>query len=478
MAGSASRALATTSETDPMSFDAGSFRDPSGRVLRHDSRILRAVFEPGVAAYEAARDAGVLDRAIDRGQLLPANAVEGSGFNGLAPGAQHWLEHPRLEFVSYPYEWTFSTLKAAALLQLDFQIALLADGFTLSDATAYNIQFRGTKPVFIDHLSIIPYEEGSIWAGQRQFGMQFLNPLFLWAKRGIAPHSWFRGSVEGIEPEDVAKLLGWRDKLSFTVLAHIIGPAMVARRRIEAGLDAKPPRQATLTKTRLVAMLRSLRDYVAALSLPDGKTVWDDYADNNSYDAARREAKHEFVGEAVTAVAPSKLFDIGCNSGDFSQTAIEHGAAYVVGFDFDFGALERAFARFDQTGAPVQPLWLDAANPSPSQGWAGSERASLQDRADADMILALAVIHHLAIGKNVPLDMAVDWLMNLAPTGVIEFPSKSDPMVQQLLKHRPDIFPNYTEEAFLAHVASRGAVTRQDRLGETGRLIVTYDRRI
>ena len=460
-----------------MSFDAGSFRDPSGRVVRHDSRIMRAIFEPGAAAYEAARDAGVLAKAIDRGSLLPADPIDAKGLERLAPGALHWVEHPMLEFVSYPYEWTFSALKSAALLQLDFQMQLLADGFTLSDATAYNIQFRGTKPVFIDHLSIIPYEEGSAWTGQRQFGMQFLNPLFLWAKRGIAPHAWFRGSVEGIEPEELVKLLGWRDKLSFTVLAHIIGPAMVARRRVDAGLDSKPPREARLTKSRLVAMLQSLRDYVAGLSLKSEKTVWDDYADHNSYDAQKREAKHLFVGESVAKVAPNKLFDIGCNSGDFSQTALGHGAKYVVGFDFDFGALERAFSRFDKANALVQPLWLDATNPSPSQGWAGSERASLQDRADADMMLALAVIHHLAIGKNVPLDMAVDWLMGLAPAGVIEFPSKADPMVQQLLRHRADIFPNYTEEAFLAHVASRGAIVRQDRLGETGRLIVSYDRR-
>ncbi len=459
-----------------MTFDGGSFRDPAGRVLRHDGRILRAIFEPGAAAYEAARDAGVLMRAAERGRLLSADPVDSADLAFLAPNARHWVEHPRLDFVSYPYEWTFSALQKAALLHLDFQVELLGDGFTMSDATAYNVQFRGTRPIFIDHLSIVPYVEGSAWAGQRQFGMQFLNPLFLWAKRGIAPHAWFRGSVEGVSPEDLIKMLRWRDRFSFTVLAHIVGPAMVARRRIAEGLDAKPPREATLSKARLVAMLRSLRDYIAGLSLPGEKTVWDDYADKNSYDEERRAAKHQFVGQEVARVAPRKLFDIGCNSGDFSQTALDHGARSVVGFDFDFGALERAFARFDKSGASMLPLWLDATNPSPSQGWAESERASFQDRADADMMLALAVIHHLAIAKNVPLDMAVDWLMGLAPSGVIEFPSKADPMVQQLLKHRPDIFPDYTEEAFLAHVSERGSIVRQERLGETGRLIVFYDR--
>lgn len=419
----------------------------------------------------------MLDRAIANGRLVAADPVDSSLLNQIVPGIRHLLEHPRLDFVSYPYEWTFSALKAAAVHHLDFHLELLADGFTLSDSTAYNVQFRGCAPIFIDHLSIVPYNNGAVWAGQRQFGMQFLNPLFLWAKRGIAPHAWYRGSVEGIEPEELAKLLGWRDKMSFTVLAHIVGPAMFARRRVADGLDGKPPIVNSLPKARLVAMLTSLRDYVSGLSLKSEKTVWDDYAGKNSYDEARRAAKHGFVADAVAAVQPHLLFDIGCNSGDFSQTALDSGAASVVGFDFDFGALERAFARFGKSGKAMLPLWLDATNPSPGQGWAGAERKSMAQRADAGMMLGLAVIHHLAIAKNVPLDMAVGWLMDLAPAGVIEFPSKSDPMVQQLLRHRPDIFPDYTEEAFLHHVGQRGKIRRREHLGESGRLIVAYDKR-
>jgi ribosomal protein L11 methylase PrmA len=171
------------------------------------------------------------------------------------------------------------------------------------------------------------------------------------------------------------------------------------------------------------------------------------------------------------------IFDLGCNTGDFTVTALENGAKSAVGFDFDFGALEQAFSRFSKSGQPVLPLWLDATNPSPSQGWASKERKSLGERADADALLALAVIHHLAIARNVPLDMAVDWLMNLAPVGIIEFPSKSDSMVQQLLSARTDIFPDYTEEAFLAHVRARGAIRAEKRLGENGRLLIRYDRR-
>jgi ribosomal protein L11 methylase PrmA len=465
-----------------MQFDGASFRDPAGRVLQYGTRIFRAVFDQGLENYRAVRTSGVLDEMIERGLILAAEPISPDeldpAIREILPSGRVWLEHPRLDYISYPYEWCFSGLRAAALLHLDLQLNLLERGFTLSDATAYNVQFRGTRPVFIDHLSLVPYEDGSVWIGQRQFGMQFLNPLYLWAKKGIAPNAWYRGSLEGIEPEELLKILGWKDRFSFTVLAHIVGPAAFARRRIAEGLSARPARQAVLPKPRLVALLTTLRDYIANLAAPFAKTVWGDYADNNSYDEARRAAKHAFVGECVAASAARLVYDIGCNSGDFSQTALSAGAQNVIGFDFDHGALERAFARFDKAGQPVLPLWLDAANPSPSQGWAGKERKSMAERGEADFVLALAVIHHLAIAKNVPLDMAVAWLMSLAKNGVIEFPSKADPMVQQLLHHRPDIFPDYTEGAFLKHVSDRGRILRQEHIGEKGRLIIAYERKL
>ena len=460
-----------------MTFEGGSFRDPSGRVVRHEKRILRAVYAGGAENLRSAREKGVLDALIERGWLIPAETLDGDGLADLAPGAVEWLEHPVLDYVSYPYEWSFSALKAAALHHLEVHLQLLDDGFTLSDASAYNVQFRGTKPVFIDHLSIIPYDEGAAWTGQRQFGMQFLCPLFLWAKKGLAPHPWYRGSVEGIAPEDLAKLLGWRDRLSFTVLAHIVGPARFERLRVADGREAAPRREMRLPRGRLIAILKSLRDYIADLALPYEKSVWDDYADNNSYDAVRREAKRGFVAEAVREAGPRLLFDMGCNSGDFCQLAIDSGAESVIGFDFDLRALERAYARFDKANANVLPLWLDAMNPSPAQGWAGAERKSLQERAGADMVLALALIHHLAIARNVPLGMAVDWLMGLAPCGVIEFPVKADPMVQQLLRNRPDIFPDYTEEAFVHHVEARGQIVRRQWAADGNRLLLAYDRR-
>lgn len=459
-----------------MRIDPGSFRDPAGRVLHSDGRVLRAIYPSGAPAYERARDSGVLGRAAERGLLLPSEEIPVQSEQLAGPVPAYLLEHPKIEFVSYPYEWTFSALKAAALLQLDLHLDVLGDGFTLCDATAYNVQFQGTRPVFIDHLSIVPYQPELGWVGQRQFAMQYLCPLLLWAKRAIAPNHWYRGSLEGIAPEDAAPLLRMRDRLSFNVLAHVIGLAVVHRQSLKRQVGAEPSPARQLPPRNLEAMLKSLRSYIGGLRLQSTKTVWEDYAGSNSYDDERRVAKHAFVTKHVAQWAPKRLVDVGCNSGDFSQTALEAGAGSVLALDFDFGALETAFARFSASSAPVLPLWFDATNPSPSQGWANAERSSLSERANADAMLALALIHHLAIAKNVPLDMAVDWLMSLAPAGIIEFPDKRDVMVRELLRSRPDIFPNYTEEAFLAHVGERAKIIDRERLGEGGRLLIAYQR--
>ena len=458
-----------------MFFDPGSHRDPSGRIVTDGKRVFRAVFEAGRSAFEAALSAGVLDRSIAREQLLAMRQVDPDAFPSISPSPCYLLEHPRLEFVSYPYEWCFSALRAAALLHLDLQLDLLANGFALSDATAYNVQFTGTKPVFIDHLSIVPYTDGEQWIAHRQFTMQFLAPLILWAKKGVAPNPWYRGSLEGIPPEDLLPLLSFRDKLSFNVIAHIVGQSSVQRRAIKAG-ENRSARSSSLTRKRFEAILMSLRDFIAKLSPPGAETVWGDYDTSNSYDAEMRATKHAFVAKMVAEIQPGQLFDMGCNSGDYTQTAIDHGARNVVGFDFDFGALEHAFKRFSKVNAPVLPLWLDAINPSPAQGWAEAERKSFGQRSEADAVIALAFIHHLSIARNIPLEMAVDWLVSLAPTGVIEFPDKNDAMVLKLLSTRKDIFPGYTEHAFLSHVGARARIVETQRIEGGNRLLLRYDR--
>lgn len=459
-------------------WDAGSFRDPNARIITHGNRIFRVIAPAAASAYEAARDSGLLRRLADKNTLLGWEEHDPAKLADSFSDARYVLEHPRIPFISYPYEWSFSLHKLAALHHLDLQLEALDYGFALSDATAYNVQFVGNRPVFIDHGSLIPYKDGDIWIGHRQFCMQFLNPLIFWARFGVSPSHWFRGSLEGIAPEDLAPLLRWRDNLSWTIMAHVTAQATLQTRSLRKGHIAGKPSERRLPRTAFKGMLEGLRHYIAGLKVKGRQTVWGDYAQDNSYAAPEAAAKRLFVSDMVAATKPRLLFDLGCNSGDYSLVAMEAGAQWVVGFDFDYGALECAFQRFHGNQGAFLPLWLDAANPSPSQGWAQAERKGLAERSsDADALIALAFIHHIAIGRNVPMDMAVDWIMGMAPVGVIEFPPKSDPMVQRLLAQREDIFPNYNEECFLSSVRNRGRIVAHKHLSPGGRILIWYDRR-
>jgi len=462
--------------------DPGSFRDPGGRVFLSEGRVFRTVTGANTRAFEAARDAGVYDRLARKGLLLDLNELDAGdlpqGSADVAAGADHILEHPRIPFLSYPYEWSFAAHRAAALLHLDLHLEALDAGFTLSDATAYNVQFIGTKPVFIDHLSLHPYEDGELWTGHRQFCMQFLNPLLFWHLLETPPNPWFRGSLEGISPEDMAPLLSLRNRMSWTVFTHVVMQAALQKKAIGGGRKTDDSVKATrLPRQSFLGMLMGLRSYIAKMQPPKAPTVWGDYAQHNSYGRSEAERKRDFVKDMVSKVKPGLMFDIGCNTGDYSDAALDAGAGYVVGFDYDHGALDIAFDRFAKSERPFLPLWLDAANPSPAQGWAQRERKGLGERGNADALVALAFIHHIVIGRNVPLPMAIDWLTGLAPTGIIEFPPKSDPMVQRLLALREDIFPDYTEEAFLAVLGERAKIVASEHVSENGRLLVWYDRR-
>ena len=442
--------------------DPGSFRDPGGQVFRSGETILRAVMEAAVDNFAQASQSGVLRRLVDQGKLVDfADVTEQAPALGI-DRAKVLLEHPRIPFISYPYEWSFSLHKAAALFHLDLQIALLDQGFALSDATAYNVQFDGTRPVFIDHLSVRPYVDGEIWAGHSQFCMQFLNPLLMWSLLDVSPNHWFRGSLEGIAPGDLARLLPFGKRFGWTVLTHVVAQAAMQNRSVKLGTGPVKSRSARLSRRGFEGILRGLRSKIARLEVPSHRTVWGDYAHNTSYGAPEALQKHRFVKEMVAAIRPELLYDLGCNSGDYSKSALEAGAAKVIGFDFDHGALEVAYRRAKQENLALLPVWLDASNPSPAQGWGQQERMGLSGRANPQALLALAFIHHIAIGRNVPLEMATSWLVSLAPNGVIEFPHKADPMVQVLLSQRPDIFPDYDNDNFVRILSSLSRIVKSE----------------
>jgi ribosomal protein L11 methylase PrmA len=458
--------------------DTGSYRDPSGRVFILGDRVLRTVAPRAAAEFEFVRSTGVLQSLIADGLVIAEEKVAPSELPRDFNDARYVLQHPKLPFVSYPYEWCFTALKRAALLHLDIQMRCLEQGVALSDASAYNVQFLGPKPIFIDSLSFRRYHEGEFWLGHRQFCEQFLNPLLLRALLGVSHNAWYRGGLEGIPTADLNGILPLRRKLSWNVLTNVVMQASFQRAATGGVTDRKIPAGARFPRVAMQRMLGRLRKWIAALEpARRGKTVWGDYAGHTSYTADETERKRALVTEFAASIRPPMIWDIGCNTGDYAKAALNAGAGYAVGFDFDQGALDAAFARAEREDLSLLPLFLDLANPSPSQGWAQRERRGFGERASADAILALALVHHLAIGRNIPLDEVVAWLVGLAPNGIVEFVPKSDPMVQRLLRLREDIFDDYSEETFSRHLQARAEIVQVVDVSATGRRLFWFARR-
>ena len=457
--------------------DAGSFRDPSGHVYLAEDRVYRTVTQSAVKDFDFVRSTGLITKLISSGRLIPETIVDGDKIKVTAENTSFVLEHPILPFISYPYEWTFGGLKAAALLHLDIHLAALDHGVTLSDSTAYNVQFRGSNPIFIDSLSFKRYREGEFWLGHQQFCEQFLNPLLLSALVGIPHNGWYRGEMEGISAESLSRVLPAIRKLSPNVLTHVVLQAKFQSRRDNQKQAMRVVKERHLPLPAFKHMLKGLRRWIARLQpYVSSKTVWQDYARENSYSDDEAEKKRNVVKEFAKTLPGAMLWDMGCNTGDYASVALGAGVGSVIGFDCDQGALELAFRRARTDNLDFQPLFLDLANPTPNQGWAQKERRGLTQRANADGLLALALIHHLAIGKNIPLAAAVKWLVGLAPTGVIEFVPKSDPMIESMLQLREDIFDDYSEESFVRLLQQNAKVVGDIVVSKTGRRLFLYKR--
>ena len=464
--------------------DPGSFRDRSGYVFHGDDRVFRTINAPALDNYTAARDNGALGSLEEKGWLLPGTELDPSVLDGVEGDVRLVLEHPKLPFVSYPYEWSFPALKAAALLHLDVLLDALAHDVALSDATAYNVQFIGARPVFIDTLSFRPYRKGEFWRGHRQFCEQFLNPLLLRAYLAITPNAWYRGNLEGIPTADFARILPLRRKLSWNVISHVLLQAKLERNLLDGAgspeqalQDIEQRKTKKLARTSFQAILTQLRGWIERLEPADkSKTVWQDYVQNRTYSGTEEHEKRRCVAEFVARTKPDRLCDMGCNTGEFSEIALEAGAGTVIGFDMDHHAIEAAFARAVERELSFLPLYLDAANPSPGQGWNERERQGLSTRVGADAVVALAFEHHLAIGRNVPLQEVVDWLTNLAPRGLIEFVQPDDPTLRLMLAQREDMYQDYDEDGFSAALERRARIVRKDTVSAADRRLYWFDR--
>ncbi len=457
-----------------LQFDGGSFKDPSGRVFLHEDRVFRTLNPDGRAQFDRLVESGLFQTLVDAGSLVPTT-LRAAAQVGLpeADVGTHVLEHERIPFVTYPYEWSFEMLRDAALLTLDILDRALDHELILKDATPFNVQFHGAHPVFIDVLSFEPHAGNRPWMGYAQFCSTFLYPLMLTAYKGVEFHPLLRGTLGTVNVTDMSRLLGWRDLLRPGVFKHV---ALAARlqRSFQHQTDALSTRFAEVNfGTELIrANVAGLRRVLRKLVYREADSAWREYATTHSYDAAARAAKETFVTDALAATRPAQVWDLGCNVGEFSQFAAEAGAA-VLAIDGDPACIDRLYRaqKAGERSPRIQPLVGDLTNPSPGMGWALAERRPWGERGRADFFLALALVHHLAIGSNVPLDACAAFLRDVAPAGVVEFVARADAMVQRLLATRDDVFPDYTLAHFEACLTRHFAIQQRQTTHDGTRVL-------
>jgi hypothetical protein len=447
---------------------SGSFRDPSGFLFHADGVLYRQVNLGYRDEYDALMSSGLYDVLCKKGALVPHHEVS---IQPATSDAYRVIKPELIPFISYPYEWSFSQLQDAALLTLDVQLEALRHGLTLKDASAFNVQFVGSRPVFIDTLSFERYVEGSPWVAYQQFCQHFLAPLALIAERDVNLRTLGVPFINGTPLSLASAILPRRSWFKFSHLIHIHLHARSQRKYANAaGLGRTRPAR-SVSRTALLGILDSLRSSVRSLRWNPGGTEWADYYEDTNYSTRALSEKEKIVDELVQIVRPSLAWDLGANTGLFSRRAVAHGA-YTVACDVDPSAVEKNYlaCRKDKNERML-PLIVDLTNPSPALGWAHTERDSLLDRGPADLVLALALIHHLAISNNVPLDKLATFFAACGKSLVIEFVPKVDSQVQKLLASRKDIFPDYTQEGFERAFAKHFRIERAISVPESSRTI-------
>jgi len=451
-----------------------SFRDPSGFLFWRDGVLYRQVNDSYRENYDFLVESGLLQNLFKEHLLIPHREVDdGEGY-----GQAYKILKPEIvSFVSYPYEWSFSQLKDAALLTLEIQKKALALGMILKDASAYNVQFLKGKPIFIDTLSFEKYEEGKPWVAYRQFCQHFLAPLALMAFRDVRLNQLLRVHLDGIPLDLASSLLPIRAKVRLGFFSHLYlhskSQKHYANKQVRVG-----EQKYKIKKFSLLGLIDSLESTIKKLKWNPGGTEWGDYYGNTNYQQESFKQKKKLVEEFLSQIKPSTVWDLGANTGEFSRIAADQGVP-TISFDIDPAAVEKNYRLVKERGEEnILPLLADLTNPSPALGWQGQERMSLIERGPADAVLALALIHHLAISNNLPFSKIAHFFSQICDKNlIIEFVPKTDSNAQRLLATREDIFPNYTVEYFEAAFEPYFLIRQRKRIENSERIVYLLERK-
>src|SRR5258706_1001297 len=445
---------------------AASFRDPSGFLFSSGGVLYLQVNRAYEQEYTRLMESGLYEKLVKAGLLIPDVEVEQTPAE--SETSFKIIQPERVPFISYPYEWSFGQLKSGALTTLSIQKRALKLGMSLKDASAYNIQFVRGKATLIDTLSFEIYKEGEPWVAYRQFCQHFLAPVALMALKDVRLSQLLRVYIDGVPLDLASELLPAKTRFNFGLLTHIHLHAGAQKKY--SGEDVKS-RSGSMSKQAMTGLIESLEATIQKLDWTPRGTEWGNYYDITNYSDAAFEHKKQLVGEWTKKLKPAIAWDLGANNGVFSRI-VSSACPYVVSFDIDPAAVEQNYRQVkkDKTGNFL-PLLLDLTNPTPAIGWANRERDSFGARGPADMVLALAVVHHLAISNNVPLPQLADFFAETGKWLVIEFVPKPDSQVQKLLVSRKDIFPNYSRDGFESAFKAKFTIHETVEIHESERVL-------
>lgn len=465
--------------SEAIEVESGSFRDPDSRIFYDNGRVLRALSDRALQDWRHLSGTSLYDRLSAEGKVVGTQQIDDHRAWGhttselLVNECAGVLEHERIPFVSYPYEWPFAMLTDAARLQLDLLLSALDEGMTLKDSTPYNVQWRGARPVFVDVGSFERLREGRPWLGYRQFCMLFLYPLMLQAYKGVPFQPWLRGSLEGITPDAFRGVVSFRDLVRKGVFTHVYLHSKLEKREAGARRDVKSElKEAGFSADLIRANVNKVSKVIERLTWSPSKTEWSDYGAVNEYREQDVEDKSRFVDEAAAARRPNLLWDLGCNDGRYTRIAAAY-ARHTIAIDADAVLVNDLYESLRNEGdTSILTLTMDLADPSPGLGWRGAERKTLAERATPDLTLCLALLHHLSIAGNVPVRDYVEWLRELGTAVVIEFVTREDPMVKLLLSRKEEgSHPDYDRAFFERCLEDSFAIERRQAICDGRRLL-------
>ncbi|MDQ1317279.1 MAG: hypothetical protein QG588_930 [Candidatus Poribacteria bacterium] len=446
--------------------DPSSFRDPSGFVFYRYGSIYRQINTSYKENYDHLIDSGLYKALVDAELLISHEEVD---IEAKEPDIAYKIIKPELiEFISYPYEWCFSQLKDAALTTIKIQKIALDFGMSLKDCSAYNIQFKNGKAIFIDTLSFEKYQEGQTWVAYKQFCQHFLAPLALMSYRDIRLNRLFRVYIDGIPLDLASPLLPFRTYFRSSLLFHLHVHSKSQKHFSSKNINKNTRKMGRLA---FLGLINSMESAIKKIKWKVQDTEWADYYENTNYLSDAFQHKKQIVAEFLDKIKPKNVWDFGANIGIFSRIASNMGIP-TISFDVDASAIEKNYLECVEKGeTKILPLLLDLTNPSPNIGWENQERMSLLKRGPADTVFALALVHHLRISNNIPLNNIAIFFYNICTYLIIEFVPKSDAQVQKLLSTREDIFPNYNQQAFESNFERYFTIESSVKLTNSERIV-------